>query len=366
MKIAIFLSFKESMAIHENAGQAERFLNYYLMPYSEVFEKIYVFSWADESFDFPFKNVSLLPNTLGVSPYGYNLILPFIHKKKLKDCQVIRLMQFTSIVPAAISKLFYKNKIIATYGFPYSRFLNVRGHRMQSLIWTAVEWTFLPVVDQFIATYQKTADYLFDRSVSPEKIRILPNGVDVDFFRPVLKKRTGIKMELLFVGRFEPEKNIINLAKSLSLIKSSDFHITLIGKGALEKDLRRILDEGHVSYEIIPRMSHDRLVIKYQSADVFLLPSLAEGYPKVLIEAMACGLPCVVGKYPGYSDIITDGNNGLVCGFDPQSIAEAIGKLLADTEIRERLSFNSREFVEKNNDIKKLVTDEIRLMEKMT
>jgi glycosyltransferase involved in cell wall biosynthesis len=362
MNLAIFLSFKESMAIQKSVGQDGRFIKYYLEPYSREFEKIYVFGWANETYDFPFKNVFLVPNKKNSSPYWYSLTLPFAHKKELEECRVIRLMQFTSVVPAAISKFLYKNKIVATYGFPYGRFLKIRGHNLQSFVWAVIERLLLPAADKFIATYQKTSDHLSARCVPLEKINLLPNGVDVDVFKPLAKKPANKKTELLFVGRFEPEKNILNLAKSLGLIKSLNFHVTLIGRGALEKDIRKILDKEGISYDIIPMLSHDKLISKYQSADIFLLPSLAEGYPKVLVEAMACGLPCIVGKYPGYSDIITDGENGVVCGFEPESIAKAIGKLAASPELKRRLSQNSRKFVLKNNDIKKIVEREIHII----
>jgi glycosyltransferase involved in cell wall biosynthesis len=365
MNIAIFLSFGESIQILKDAGQDERFINYYLKPYSEAFEKIYIFSWANEVFEFPFKNIVLVPNIRNTNPYYYNLTLPFVYRKILKECSVVRLMQFTSIVPAAISKLFYGNKIVATYGFPYSESLKVRGRKLQLIIWRMVERFLLATVNRFIATYQKTVNYLSDRGVSLKKISILPNGVDIEVFKPLSKERDGRKMELLFVGRFGQEKNVINMAKALGLLENKNFSITLIGRGTMEKDVRKILNDHKIDYEILSPLPHNKLVDKYQSADIFLLPSVEEGYPKVLIEAMACGLPCIVGKYPGYSDIITNEENGIVCEFDPESIAKAINRLMLNLKLRKQLSKNSRKFVEKNNDIKNIVSKEIELIQSL-
>ncbi len=367
MNLAIFLSFKESMGIMRKVGQDSRFIEYYLKPYSQNFEKIYVFSWANEIFEFPVKNIELIPNNKNINPYLYNLLMPFIHRQILKKCSVIRLMQFTSIIPAIISKLFFSNKIIATYGFPYFRSLKINGKKIFSYLWKILEKISINFVDKFIVTYRNNFDYLVGLGVNLKKIIILPNGVDISVFKPLI---TGIsnndKIRILFIGRFTREKNILNLSKALREVgNDKNIFFTLVGSGDLENNIVNLLENTEVNYKIIHSLPHNQLVPQYQNSDIFLLPSLTEGYPKVIIEAMACGLPCIIGAYPGHEQIITNGENGLVCGFTPKEIAEKINELIKNSKLRNKLSKNAREFVIKNNDIKKIVSNEIELIKSL-
>ncbi|KKS82160.1 MAG: Glycosyl transferase group 1 [Candidatus Wolfebacteria bacterium GW2011_GWC1_43_10] len=361
MTLSIFLSFKESMRIMKETGQDQRFIEYYLAPYSQAFEKIYIFSWAKESYQFPFKNVELVSNSSDVNVYLYNLLLPFFHKRIIEKSDIIRLMQFTAIVPALIARMFFRLKIVATYGFPYGHFLKTRGKYIQSIIWTLLEKITLKKADKYIVTYKNTFDYLLKNKVDNKKINLLPNGVDIGVFKPIKNKNK--KTNLLFVGRFEPEKNILNLGKALSILKNKfDYFITFIGGGALKRGLVNELDRSGINYKIIPSLPHNQLVKYYQKSDLFLLPSLAEGYPKVLIEAMACGLPPIVARYPGYEQIITDGENGLVCDFNPENISEKIDFLIKNGRLRKKISQNARKFVQTNNNIKKILDKEIKLI----
>ena len=95
---------------------------------------------------------------------------------------------------------------------------------------------------------------------------------------------------------------------------------------------------GEVSNEQVP---------KYMAtSDIFVLPSLSEGFPNVCLEAMASGLPVIATKVGGLVEIIRDGQNGfLVNPETPREIAEKISLLLEDDELRERISSNNMEMV---------------------
>ncbi|MFA6136375.1 MAG: glycosyltransferase family 4 protein [Candidatus Paceibacterota bacterium] len=361
MNLAIFLSFKESMEIMRRVGQDNRFIEYYLKPYSKNFEKIYIFSWINETYSFPIKNVFLVPNRRNINPYLYNLFLPFINKIEIRECSVIRLMQLTPIIPAVISKFVYKIPIIATYGFIYGNLFKTQKKKTQSIIWNILERFLVNRPDKYIVTYKNTLNHLLKRGVNKKKINLLPNGVDTKIFKPINNENK--KINLLFIGRFETEKNILNLAEALSILENgSNYFITLVGDGSLKKNLIAKLDIG---YQIIPSVPHNQLVKYYQKSDIFLLPSLSEGYPKVLIEAMSCGLACVVGKYLGHEQIIKDRENGIVCDFNPENICHKIELLTKDKKLREKISKNARDFVLKNNDIKNILEKEITLIKSL-
>jgi len=363
MKIGIILAFKESMQVMEDVGQTDRFLRYYVKEYSNSFDKVYVFSWKNEKYDFPFENVVLIPNP-GWNVYLYNFVLPFLHAATLKACSVLRLMQYTAILPAAITKLRYNIPIVATYGFPYGDFLRVKTRYVKSVLWETVERLTRSSVDYFIVTYPGTVSYLKTHGVSQKKFVHIPNGTDTSLFTPQEKKYKSTEvLRLLFIGRFSPEKNVVNLAKGIAQSHLKDKpSLTMVGDGLLKEDVEKVLRANSIAYRIIHHLPHTALPTIYRNADIFLLPSKAEGMPKVLLEAMSAGLPSIVGKYPGHESFAKDGYNALVCGHSPREIGGAIEMLAKDKALRLRLGYNAREYVSKSYDLPKLVKKEIALL----
>lgn len=356
MEIAIFLAFKEGMRDLKAVGQDRRLVDYYLKEYSKRFDKVYVFSWRKEEYDFGIKNVVLIPNSKNINLYLYNFILPFMHRNILRRVSILRLMQFTPIIPAIISKIIYGKKFIATYGYIYSEVLKTKKSYFKKYFWRVVEKIGLLFTDAIIITSPKMK-YFVENNGFKNKIFLIPNSVNIKEFYPIEKEARN-KNEILSVGRFEVEKNIENLALALADIKNS-VSLTLIGRGSLEQKIRNILDEGFVDYNIIQSLPHNELMKQYQNTDIFVLPSLNEGYPKVLIEAMSCGAACIVSKYDGYQYIIEENVNGLVCGFDEESIREKILELINNETLRIKISKGARKFVEENNDIEKNIVKEL-------
>jgi glycosyltransferase involved in cell wall biosynthesis len=144
---------------------------------------------------------------------------------------------------------------------------------------------------------------------APEKITVVGNGVNTTLFQPAprdeaLAARLGLApgdKVIVFVGNVTPRKNLINLVEALALLPA-DFKLVAVGSGdekyraeveALAARLGvadRLRFGGYVDYPDLPPW--------YHLADVFALPSLYEGFPKVILEALACRKPCVV--HEGY------------------------------------------------------------------
>lgn len=356
MKLSIFLAFKEGMKDLQNVGQDRRLVDYYLKEYSKKFDKIYVFSWKKEEYDFGIENVVLVSNSKNINMYLYNFLLPFLHRDILKQVSILRLMQFTPIIPAVISKLITGNKIIATYGYVYSEFLKTKRSYFKSFLWRIVEKIGLLFTDAVIVTSPKMERFVKDNNFKND-LFLIPNSVNIKEFYPIDKSNKEM-FEVLFVGRFEVEKNIENFSKAVCGLKNK-IRLTLVGRGSLEQEIKKILDKGQVNYRIIQSLPHNELKELYQKTDIFVLPSFNEGYPKVLIEAMSCGASCVVSKFDGYQHIIKDYENGLICEFDKESIKEKILELINNETLRIKISKGARVFVEENNDIEKNMIKEL-------
>jgi colanic acid/amylovoran biosynthesis glycosyltransferase len=181
--------------------------------------------------------------------------------------------------------------------------------------------------------------------VEPEhwdKLAIVHMSVDLDRYPMLAEKRQGRggPLRVLFVGRLTPEKAPHVLVEGVSLLPRGSVELQVIGAGpekaALERQVARLGLAG-VAQILGPR-GQDELLEHYEWADVFCLPSFAEGVPVVLMEAMATGLPVVTTHIAGIPELVDDGVNGLlVAPGRSDLIADALGSLAHDGERRERL-----------------------------
>jgi len=152
---------------------------------------------------------------------------------------------------------------------------------------------------------------------------------------------------LLFVGRLKPIKGVEYLIKAMGLIqREGNMRLMIVGEGDERQELEKLIAklkltanisfQGHVPHHAIPQYM--------AAADMFILPSLSEGFPVTFLEAMASGLPIIATKVRGMPEIIIEGENGfLVPPQDPGKLAEKILLLLNNSELRERMAQNNRE-----------------------
>jgi glycosyltransferase involved in cell wall biosynthesis len=193
------------------------------------------------------------------------------------------------------------------------------------------------------------------RRTMPEAvIQVIPNGVDLDTFAPPPGLRStgpGRPVRLLFVGRLVAQKGIPVLLEALARLPAGAAGtglppvLDLVGDGpcrvaweALAHRLglaERVRIHGWVEHTALPAW--------YQRADLFVFPSLAEGMPNALLEALASGLPLVASDIPGTRELVRPGVNGfLVPPGDPAALAAALAALLADPTRRAAMGQASR------------------------
>ena len=183
-------------------------------------------------------------------------------------------------------------------------------------------------------------------------IRVIPNGVDPAVFRSRQEKRdAATEKHVLFVGRLQEFKGVQHLIRALPIVEAeldARVRLTIVGAGPfltrLESLADRIKSQGtrwHVQFT--GWLDTDQVRTFYESAAVLVLPSLVEGHPNVILEAMAMGVPCVATDVPGTNEILQDGCQGfLVRPEAPQAIADAILKVLSDDGRRRAMSNAAR------------------------
>jgi phosphatidyl-myo-inositol alpha-mannosyltransferase len=179
--------------------------------------------------------------------------------------------------------------------------------------------------------------------------RIVPNGVDTNA-APRGPKSPSEEMRLLFVGRAEERKGLpVLLSAFEALVERVPSRLVIVGADP-EEIHRRVGDpdlESHIN--AVGKVSDEELWRRFGEADVLCAPSLAgESFGMVLIEAMAAGTSVVASKIAGYSDVVTDGVDGiLVPPADPQALAEELQLLAHEPERRAALGDSGRRSAER-------------------
>jgi glycosyltransferase involved in cell wall biosynthesis len=198
--------------------------------------------------------------------------------------------------------------------------------------------------------------------IDANKVRVIPNYVETDRFRPAsLSHRETFRIG--FVGRLDRQKNLTALLEAVSGL---DVELCLVGYGPLRADLEKVAEGIKTAIKFLGSLPNLELPEFLNSCDLFILPSLYEGHPKALLEAMACGLPVIGTRVPGIQELIKDGENGLVCELDPGSIRAAIQRALDDSDLRERLGKKARKYVEDNFSLRRVVNLELTLLSELS
>jgi len=207
--------------------------------------------------------------------------------------------------------------------------------------------------------------------VKEEKITVIYNGTSIDKFRPYnIKQRRQIrenlkieeKIILSYTGRLRPEKGHQYLLEAIFEIKDQYTNIVLllIGDGVLRSDLEALTRQLNIENKV--RFLGDRKDIPelLSATDIYVHPSVVEGFGISIIEAMAAGLPVIATNVGGIPEIITNGENGiLVPPENPQALAEAISDLIEHPDKRKALAENGKQRVVTN------FTDEIMVKKYM-
>ncbi|HBO84301.1 MAG: hypothetical protein A2073_01525 [Deltaproteobacteria bacterium GWC2_42_11] len=208
-------------------------------------------------------------------------------------------------------------------------------------------------VDAFVATTAEIEEGLRGDGLSATKISRIPNFVDFALFaflsteiKNPLKVRMGFGNSPLvtFSGRFIPRKGINFLLRAWKeVIKDfPDARLLFLGDGPLLCDMEKMARDLDIIGSVDFRGHINNITNFLHATDIFVLPSLQEGMPNSLLEAMACGLPVVATQIGGVVDVVKDGENGvLVEPGNYHDLAKGILKLLRGKEFARRIAFNA-------------------------
>lgn len=180
-----------------------------------------------------------------------------------------------------------------------------------------------------------------------ERVPVVYNGIDLD--RCVVKKsyESNGKLRFLHIGRFAEVKNHFLLIEAFVRVhrKNPDTELVLIGEGPLEAKIRERVAEEGLTDSVIFAGVKENIYPCLNEADVFVLPSLYEGMPMTIIEAMGTGVPVIAANVGGIPSMIEAGENGVLVDADEDALANAMLSMM-DEKLRRGIGVKGRKKAE--------------------
>jgi glycosyltransferase involved in cell wall biosynthesis len=213
--------------------------------------------------------------------------------------------------------------------------------------------------DRVVVTTAEIAAYVGkEYQINSSKIRVIPNYVETNRFRPQPLNKNE-RFRIGFVGRLATEKNLLAL---LASVRGLDVELCLVGYGPLHRELAQVSESMNINANFLGILPNQDLPRFLNSCDLFILPSLYEGHPKALLEAMACGLPVIGTRVSGIKELIRDGETGLLCETDPDSMRASIQRALGDPDLCKKLGINARKYIEDHFSLQRILDLELAVL----
>jgi len=222
--------------------------------------------------------------------------------------------------------------------------LKLNNSKFVFYIYNLLERVCLPFIDKFIVLDKSSKDYLERKYNIPEtKIVTIPVMVDLNVFKPIDRRearaRKGFEHKkeiILYVGRLIKTKNLKLLLSSFKEVYEDRQNAMLViaGNGPYENELKEFASKHNIQgVRFLGHIDHDEMPILMNCADVFAFPSLSEGSPNVVKEAIACGLPVVSTAVGDITEYVKNGENGYIVESELRSFTNGILNALENKKV---------------------------------
>ncbi len=293
----------------------------------------------------------------------YSYILPCLRKQYCKRLSIVKSNQLGGArVAAAIAKR-YKIPFDLRTGYTYTLFQEKKledsamtgFERIKKRLWARYyyreENRLYRACDMATVSSSADRDYIVSKYSIPEKkITLLTNYIDCEKFSAMNLVESRAR-RVLFVGRLSRQKNLVNLIKSLSDL---DIGLDIYGDGEQETILKETASNFGVDVRFMGKVNNNDLPEVYNSYRYFILPSLYEGMPKTLLEAMACGCICIGTNVEGIKEVISNKVNGFIIdGIDANSINNKITEVVSENDDRSILDCSAEavRYIQENHSL---------------
>jgi len=202
--------------------------------------------------------------------------------------------------------------------------------------------------DKVLSVSEDLKLHIVNLGINENKVIVVPNGVDTEKFKPAGKENARKLLNLpldkniiLFVGALRSIKGVDYLIEAAKNFVDSNTELYLVGRDdGLKKSLKKMAQDFKITdfIKFIGPVNHEDIPLWISASDILVLPSLSEGRPNVVLEALACEVPVVATDVGGIPELIINGETGyLVPAKNPLELSEKVNKLLGDENQREKM-----------------------------
>jgi len=340
--LVIFLPGGMSFARYRSNGLLSREIKPFVA-FSRFFSRVYVVSYASHLYlereaiqSFPVTNLTILCNFFRLPYRLYSLLAPFIFFRHFFHADLYYIDQMDGALPGIIAKVIFRKRTVIRCGYELLSFLELQNAtRLKRLVVEKIEMAAYHSADRIIVSSHTAKNFIMQK-FSPKvhsKIEVIPNWIDTTLFYPRKRPKKNIN-HFISVGRLANQKNYFTL---IDAIASTGEKLTIIGSGFLRDALEQYAAKLSVDVSIIAKIANDELPSVLCGHHIFIFPSLYEGCPKALLEAMACGLAVIASDCPGNREIVHHEKNGILVASTKEGLREGIKKLLTNGSLLSRL-----------------------------
>jgi glycosyltransferase involved in cell wall biosynthesis len=309
--------------------------------------------------------IRVLHNRRGVPPRRFSLEAAWRYRRDLRQARLVKTNQIRGAWAGVIAKWLAGTRLVVRGGYIPSlhRARDGAGRYERARLWLE-EAIALWAADRIFLTTEDMLDHVVRAyGVRRSKIHVIPNFIQVDLFAPDPKSRR-VPGLIGYVGRLTARKNVQALVEAVAGL--DDARLLLIGSGPLRPVLEEQARRLGVDVEFVGNVPNRDVPCHLNRCQVFAFPTLYEGHPKALLEAMACGLPVVATPVSGIRNLIRHGEEGYLCAdTSAEAIAEGLRHVLSNRRLGERMGREARRFVRKNYALESVVSKELAVYREM-
>ena len=372
IKLTAFIGHETTLATWDRTGVLDRELKPYLRLQEKNVRISLVTYGGREDLQYAKRmpGIKILCNRFGLPAKTYLRRVHQAHALSLLRSQALKSHVTTALISALRAHWAWRTPLIVRLSFNWSESARVKqpGNAPLAKRVDELERAALARASHIMAATQDIADALIAKDPgAAAKLSLIPNYVDDGLFRRIPTEK---RYDLVFVGRMNRHKNLIALLEAVERLGLS---IAMIGdisahvrENAEDKPYFAMVKErfgdlqGRVHW--LGRIKNEELPRYINQARAFVLPSLIEGHPRALVEAMACGMPIIASDVYGIRSMIEHGATGYLCETDAASIARAVSRVLAAPALMETIGANARRFALERYSLDQLVEREYDLL----
>lgn len=285
--------------------------------------------------------------------FSPKLIIALYQLMKSRNIQVVRAHKYSAGIYGRIAAWLAGVPVIIT---------SVHGNYRKDLRFERrlVNKLLSRITDRIVAMSESIRqDIIKYDNIDPAKVIVVRNGVDTELFSPAgtagsIRNELGLGEDetiIGFVGRLVPAKGLAHLIEAFTEVKKQigGSKLLIVGGGELLEPLSTAVSEKGLKDDVVFAGERSDIPQLLAAMDIFVMPSIAEGLPNALLEAMAAGKPVLVTCAGGMGEIIQDGINGLVVSVnDPAALSEGLRKIAGDRDAAEKMGTAAREGIVKH------------------